>query len=134
MVSWDFWLVGVETDDALNELCNAQERPPGCAHLFKGGRARIWVRTWGEIVHDCLARHEDIRSKLELEVEEDDSVAYLEEVYMKVVKPDEATSAAKNGRGKTRTQPVSKTLRCVCHRIMVLVFCWLTIEFREIRD
>ena len=89
LVSWDFWLVGVETDDALNELCNAQDRPPGCAHIFKTGRARIWVKTWGEIVHDCLSRHEYIRSKLELEVEEDDSVSYLQELYMKVVRPEE---------------------------------------------
>ena len=40
-----------------------------------------------EIVHDCLARHEYIRSKLELEIEEDDSVSYLQELYMKVVRP-----------------------------------------------
>lgn len=90
LVSWDFWLVGVETDDALNELSNSQDRPPGCAHIFKSGRAKIWVKTWGEIIHDCLSRHEYIRSKLELEVEEEKSIAYLEELYMRVVKPDEA--------------------------------------------
>ena len=90
LVSWDFWLVGVQTDDALNELSNSQDRPAGCAHIFKTGRAKIWVKTWGEIIHDCLARHEYIRSRLELEVEEEKSVAYLEELYMKVVKPDKA--------------------------------------------
>jgi Histidine kinase-, DNA gyrase B-, and HSP90-like ATPase len=88
-VSWDFWLIGVEVDQALNELCNAQDRPPGCAHIFKSGRARIWVKTWGEIIHDCLSRHEYIRSRLELEVEEEDSVSYLKELYMKVVTPED---------------------------------------------
>ena len=87
-VSWDFWLIGVETDDLLNELCNAQDRPAGCAHVFKTGRAKIWIKTWGEILHDCLSRHEYIRSKLELEVEEEESVSYLRELYMKVVKPE----------------------------------------------
>ena len=87
-VSWDFWLIGVETDDLLNELCNAQDRPAGCAHVFKTGRAKIWIKTWGEIFHDCLSRHEYIRSKLELEVEEEESVSYLRELYMKVVKPE----------------------------------------------
>lgn len=89
LVSWDFWLVGVETDDALNELCNAQDRPPGCAHIFKAGRARIWVKTWGEIIQDCLGRHEYIRSKLELEIGEEEAMGNLNEMYFKVVKPDE---------------------------------------------
>ena len=33
-VSWDFWLIGVETDQTLDQLCNAADRPPGCAHIF----------------------------------------------------------------------------------------------------
>jgi hypothetical protein len=88
LVSWDFWLVGVEVDDALNELCNAQDRPAGCAHIFKTGRARIWVKTWGEIIQDCLGRHEYIRSKLELEVAEDEAIGNLNEMYVKVVLPE----------------------------------------------
>jgi hypothetical protein len=47
------------------------------------------VKTWGEIIHDCLSRHEYIRSRLELEVEEEDSVSYLKELYMKVVTPED---------------------------------------------
>ncbi|CAA2145367.1 ATP-binding protein [Methylobacterium bullatum] len=88
LVSWDFWLIGVETDEALNELCNSQDRPPGCAHIFRTGRAKIWVKTWGELIHDCLSRHEYVREKLELEVNEGDSVAYLRDLYIKVVTPD----------------------------------------------
>jgi hypothetical protein len=88
-VSWDFWLLGVEIDDALNELCNASDRPAGCAHLFRNHRAKIWVKTWGDIIHDCLGRHEYIRNKLELEADEDESAAYLKEMYMKVVRPEE---------------------------------------------
>ena len=90
-VSWDFWLVGVEVDDTLTELCNSLDRPSGCAHIFKTGRARIWVKTWGEILHDCLSRHEYVRSKLELEVDDEESSAYLQEMYMKVVRPDQPT-------------------------------------------
>jgi hypothetical protein len=89
-VSWDFWLVGVETDDALNELCNSLDRPPGCAHIFKAGRAWIWVKTWGEIIHDCLSRHEYIRAKLELEIDEEEAIGNLNELYMKVVKSGES--------------------------------------------
>jgi hypothetical protein len=92
-VSWDFWLVGVETDDNLHQLCHAADRPAGCAHIFRPHQAKIWIKTWGEILHDCLSRHEYIRQKLDLEVEEDESVSYLQEMYMKVVRPgDEATA------------------------------------------
>ena len=92
-VSWDFWLIGVETDDGLNQLCHAADRPPGCAHIFRSHNAKIWVKTWAELLHDCLARHEYIRQKLDLEIEEDESVSYLQEMYMKVVRPgDEPTS------------------------------------------
>ncbi|MBB3773303.1 hypothetical protein FHS55_003936 [Angulomicrobium tetraedrale] len=86
-VSWDFWLVGVQLDHALSELCNAQDRPPGCAHISKSGRIKVWVKTWGELLHDCLGRHEYIRSKLELEVTEEESVAHLQKMYMEVVTP-----------------------------------------------
>jgi hypothetical protein len=89
-VTWDFWLVGVEVDDALNELCNALDRPAGCAHIFKSGRSKIWVKSWGEVLHDCLARHEYIRSKLELEVDDEESAAFLQDLYMRVVRPQEA--------------------------------------------
>lgn len=84
-VSWDFWLVGVELDSTLNDLCNAQDRPPGCAYISKSGRLRVWVKTWGEILHDCLSRHEYVRKNLEIEVTEEESIAYLRKMYMEVV-------------------------------------------------
>jgi len=92
-VSWDFWLVGTGADDAVEALCNAADRPAGCVHVFKSHQARIWVKTWGELLHDCLGRHEFIRSKLDLEADEDESVAYLKEVYFRVVKPTVAVAA-----------------------------------------
>jgi len=33
-VSWDFWLIGVETDDGLNQLCHAADRPPRRGQSF----------------------------------------------------------------------------------------------------
>jgi hypothetical protein len=92
-VSWDFWLIGVETDQTLDQLCNAADRPPGCAHIFRSHRAQIWVKTWGEILHDCLGRHEYLRHKLDIEVVEDEASAYVDEMYIKIVHAeDEARS------------------------------------------
>jgi Histidine kinase-, DNA gyrase B-, and HSP90-like ATPase len=92
-VSWDFWLIGVETDQTMDQLCNAADRPPGCAHIFRSHRAKIWVKTWGEILYDCLGRHEYLRNKLDIEVVEDEASAYVDEMYIKVVHAeDEAGS------------------------------------------
>lgn len=47
-VIWDFWLVGSETDDTLNEICNSSDRPPGCAHIFKTHNAQVWAERGGK--------------------------------------------------------------------------------------
>ena len=52
------------------------------------GVADVSIKTWGEIVHDCFARHEYIRSKLELEVEADGLGLLPARAYMKVVRPE----------------------------------------------
>jgi hypothetical protein len=53
----------------------------------KSGRIKVWVKTWGELLHECLGRHEYVRSKLEIEVTEEEAVAHLQKMYMEVVTP-----------------------------------------------
>jgi len=84
-VSWEFWLVGVELDDELDEQVNSADRPPGCAHIFGHGAGRIWVKTWGQVLHDCLSRLEFVRGRLDFAVSEEDATKYLDKVYPKYV-------------------------------------------------
>ena len=80
-VKWSFWLVGVELSPDLEEMANSQDRPSGCAHIFKEGNGKIWVKTWGQVLHECISRHEFIRGKLDLEITEEGSISYLNEIY-----------------------------------------------------
>ncbi len=84
-VRWSFWLVGVEISPLLDHLVTAQDRPPGCAHIFKEGNGRIWIKTWGQLLHDCISRLEFVRDRLDIAITEEDSVSYLNEIYPKFV-------------------------------------------------
>ena len=84
-VSWSFWLVGVRLDSDLEEEANSGDREPGCAHVFKNGRGKIWVKTWGQIVHDSLCRLEYFQDKLNIAITEQEAVEVLERVYSEFV-------------------------------------------------
>ena len=84
-VKWSFWLVGVSLAPELESLAEASDRPRGCAHVFKEGEGSIWVKTWGQVLHDCISRHEFVREKLDIAISDDEAVAYLNEIYPEFV-------------------------------------------------
>jgi hypothetical protein len=84
-VKWSFWLVGVSLAPELESLTEASDRPRGCAHIFKEGDGSIWVKTWGQVLHDCISRHEFVRKKLDIAISDEGAVAYLNEIYPEFV-------------------------------------------------
>ena len=84
-VQWHFWLVGVSLDEDIEEQSNSADREAGCVHIFKNGRGSVWVKTWGQLLHDCLSRLEFVRSRLNLEATEDDAIEFLEKLYPEYV-------------------------------------------------
>lgn len=84
-VEWTFWLVGTEVSDDLEAVINSSDRPAGCAHVFKEGAGRIWVKTWGQLLHDCISRHNFVKDALNIAIEEDDAVEYLNQIYPEFV-------------------------------------------------
>ncbi|TPK85356.1 hypothetical protein FJ934_27315 [Mesorhizobium sp. B2-4-12] len=80
-VEWSFWLIGTDVAEDLDTLVNSSDRPAGCAHIFKEGRGRVWVKTWGQILHDCITRHQFVKDKLNIAITDDDAVHYLNEIY-----------------------------------------------------
>ncbi|GFE66991.1 ATP-binding protein [Litoreibacter roseus] len=84
-VKWSFWLVGVSLAPELESLAEASDRPRGCAHVFKEGEGSIWVKTWGQVLHDCISRHEFVREKLDIAISDEEAVAYLNEIYPEFV-------------------------------------------------
>jgi hypothetical protein len=51
------------------------------------GRGSIWIKTWGQLLHDCLSRLEFVRERLNIESTEEDAIKLSEELYPEYV-PD----------------------------------------------
>jgi hypothetical protein len=68
-VTWDFWLVGDDTDDVVAELTHKPGQPDG---LYQpGGNYRIWVRRWAEILEVNRQRLHFFRDHLDYQPAED---------------------------------------------------------------
>jgi hypothetical protein len=79
-VQWDFVLVATELSDLTKGRVYRPGQPRGLA-FEPAPDARIWVRTWAEIVSDCKHRLKFIRDKLEYDPDADEAVAYLRRTY-----------------------------------------------------
>lgn len=68
-VTWDFWLLGDDMDEILEDLANKKDSPPGL--YTEAGNYRIWVRRWAEVLEENRQRLHFFREHLEC-VEPDD--------------------------------------------------------------
>jgi len=85
-VSWEFWLLGDDMDDAVEELVNKKDGPSGL--YTEGDNYRIWVRRWADVLEENRQRLHFYREHLKYEPEE---VAELQDVLGKYL-PDEAST------------------------------------------
>jgi hypothetical protein len=84
-VTWEFWLVGDEIDDAVDELTHKTGQPDG---LYQDGRNyRIWVRSWAEILEENRQRLHFYRDHLDYKPGEDTN---LEATLSKYLAPQTA--------------------------------------------
>lgn len=79
-VQWDFVLVTTELSDLAKGRVYRSEQPRGLLFEPAPG-ARIWVRTWAEIVSECKHRLKFIRDQLEYDPDADQAVVYLRDTY-----------------------------------------------------
>lgn len=83
-VSWDFWLLGDDMDDVVEELVNKKDSPSGL--YTEAANYRIWVRRWAEVLEENRQRLHFYRDHLKyVEPEEQ---AELEGVVGKYLSPD----------------------------------------------
>jgi hypothetical protein len=61
-VVWEFWLLGDEMDDVVEELVNKRDSPAGL--YTDGGNYRIWVRRWAEVIEENRQRLHFFRDHL----------------------------------------------------------------------
>lgn len=62
-VSWEYWLVGDDMDEILEEVVNRKDAPSGL--YMEGASYRIWVRRWAEILEENRQRLHFFRDHLD---------------------------------------------------------------------
>jgi hypothetical protein len=84
---WDFWLVGTDLDAAVkNLLSNASQ--PGLTTTAQGGRYRLWVVTWGQLLDRANRRLEAFRQALEIVSTDETSREYLNRAHAEFIPTD----------------------------------------------
>lgn len=73
--TWEFWLVGNETNDAVNEQREQQNLPFGVVQ--NGKKYRLIVRTWAEIIGDAEHRLNFVQQSLQYESGRDSGLASM---------------------------------------------------------
>lgn len=71
---WDFWLLGTEIDDSVENLYTDPSRPG----LIANNRYRIWVMSWGQLLDQAERRVRAFRDVLELVSTDETSRDYLQ--------------------------------------------------------
>ena len=85
--SWEFWLVGNETNRAVDESRDQEGQPYGLVQNSK--RYKIIVKTWAEIFGDAKHRMKFVQDSLQYESDRDSGLAHMRDRYSRYL-PDVA--------------------------------------------
>ncbi|UOE45137.1 ATP-binding protein [Agromyces larvae] len=96
--SWEFWLIGNEVKDTVNEAREQEGRPHGVVQASK--KYTLIVRTWAEVIGDAEHRIKFVQRSLQYESNRDAGLAsmrtrYAE--YLPQVTLDEVGAASDEG-------------------------------------
>lgn len=64
--SWTFFLMTTDIDDRQMHRVTQNNRPPGL--FLEMARAKVWIKTWGEVLRNAEARLRFIQDQLKIEV------------------------------------------------------------------
>jgi len=84
---WDFWLVGTDLDNTLDNERYGSDPRTGLAKDY--GTHRIWVITWGELIQSLRMKYENYRSELNLRPTTSTGFEYLRRAHNEYL-PDTA--------------------------------------------
>jgi hypothetical protein len=84
---WSFWLISNEMDDVVRRTAKQLNRPVGMLQEDGEGRFTIWVKTWGQIIRECSARHEFIKHVLGYSPDQTSAIEHLRTLHEKFLPP-----------------------------------------------
>ncbi len=80
---WSFWVVSNELDAFAKRDTRQDSKPRG--QLYSGDGIEIWVKPWGEIIDGCKARMNFVQDHLQANVDRENALKHLKQVYAKVL-------------------------------------------------
>ncbi|MFC8042843.1 ATP-binding protein [Nocardia sp. NPDC057353] len=83
---WEFWLVGNETKNSVNEQRDQEHLPYGVVQHSK--KYRLIVRTWAEVLGDAEYRLKFVQRSLQYESDRDSGLASMRAKYSSYLPPE----------------------------------------------
>jgi len=80
---WAFWVISNGYDEHVRRRASQQGQPRGCIYTSEDGRYRIWVKTWGSLLHECRGRMRFFQEKLAYNATVESGIAYLRKTHAK---------------------------------------------------
>lgn len=77
--SWEFWLIGNEVSDTVNEAREQEGRPHGVVQASK--KYKLIVRTWAEVIGDAEHRLKFVERSLQYESDRDSGLKSMRDRY-----------------------------------------------------
>ena len=81
---WNFFLIGTEYDDYIQDKISEDNRPQGVFYSKNG--VTVWIKTWAEIIRACEGRLAFIQNKLNLTISEEEIKNRIDELTAKISK------------------------------------------------
>lgn len=77
-VSWEFWLIGTDMKNTVDESRNQPHLPPG---VVQAAPYRIVVKTWAEVISEAEFRLQFVQESLNYASDHDKGISYVRERY-----------------------------------------------------
>lgn len=77
-VSWEFWLIGTDMKETVDESRNQPHLPPG---VVQEAPYRIVVKTWAEVISEAEFRLQFVQDSLDYASDHDKGISYVRERY-----------------------------------------------------
>jgi hypothetical protein len=89
---WEFWAVSTEVKGTVESDRRQSGKPVGLVSDDADRRMRIWVKTWGEIVHDAEHRLKYVQQQLGVAPDQRRALEYLRRMHAEKL-PDAVADA-----------------------------------------
>ncbi|MGX7824193.1 ATP-binding protein [Actinokineospora sp. 24-640] len=94
-VTWDFWLVGNDLDELVEDRTRQVGLPRGC--IQRTAKYKIFVFRWAEVIAAARHRLKFVQSALDFTARHDDGVQYLRDTHAKYLPPILAEASSEPG-------------------------------------